>query len=416
MKRYILALLGLLMIFVLCGCGPDTYPKSEGPVTLTLACWVSDLELQSLVSDFNKAYPDYEIIIHEYYEQTGDIDSAISRMTLELITGKTADLFYLDSLDVMALNNSGILANLYPFMEADADFHEENYYINIMKLFELSGSLYELVPSFQLGGLVGPQSLLDARSGWSYSEFDDFEASLGKNKTTLSIRHDFLTSFMIQFALDSHINIEESYCDFENESFYEWLNFIGTYSNNSDTAVLQAVWLSGLSGYLQLKMSKEDALTITGYPSDYAGGPCAMALSSYGMSDSTAYPEACWAFLKLLLSESNQINIFSKNGFPMLKSIFEEQLELALLDPSDENSLLNLWFGIQDTTSLAFTESEAIYLLNLLDSISYSRFRYSSVQSIIEEDIEPYLSGGKSVEETAHIIQSRVSLFLQEQE
>ncbi len=134
---------------------------------LKLACWIKDMEIQYLVETYNASQDTYEIQITDYYDGgiSDDLDTAFARMNIELISGDIPDLFYLDSMDIMSLINAGILADLYPYIEADADFDEGSYLMHIISLFEYDGALYELAPCFQISALYGPQSFLGDRTG-----------------------------------------------------------------------------------------------------------------------------------------------------------------------------------------------------------------------------------------------------------
>ena len=64
-------------------------------------------------------------------------------------------------------------------------------------------------------------------------------------------------------------------------------------------------------------------------------------------------------------------------------------------------------------------EEEIEYLRESVANASYvalGSLEYSDVTAIVEEEVLAYLAGDKTAEDCAHIIQSRVSTMLAEQE
>lgn len=402
---------------LLTGC--SSQKTEEDIVTLILACWVEDFELQVLVETFNENHDNAQIEVVEYYNDTIAIDAAIQRMYSSLISGDLADLYYLDSMDVMSMRNANLLADLYPIMDADGEFQRSDYYENIWDSFSSDGKLYELAPGFQLGCLIGPQSVIGDRLGWTIQEYEAFAGSLRDTQGGIRVsRSNFLT-YMIQFSMQDYINVEAGTCSFSTDSFVNWLTFIGSFPAVVDETLeytLYSGWIMGLSEYLQFRNQFGDTPMLVGYPNDAASGVCAMSLGSYGISSTTEYQDLCWEFLKLTLSEEYQTQYISNTSFPVKKSVFQSQLVSAMLPASDQASLL---YGFTTSTGQpedALTQEEATYLLNLLETVTQARFRYDAVREIITEEATSYFGGDKTAEAVAELIQSRVTLYLDEKQ
>lgn len=409
--------LGLVVLCMILLAGCSSQNAEDAAVTLTLACWVEDFELQRLVTMFNESHEDAQIQVVEYYDDTMDIDAAIHQMQASIISGDLPDLYYLDSMDVMALRNAELLADLYPIMEADEDFQKADYYENIWSAFEADGKLYELAPGFQLGCLIGPKSVVGERTGWTIDAYKTFENSLnGDYGGIFAGRMDFLI-YMIQFAMQDYINVEAGECSFDSDSFAEWLEFIGGFPESTDETLrytLYSSWVMGLPEYLQYRNQLEDTPVMIGYPNDSAAGVCAMSLGSYGISSATEQQKLCWEFIKQTLSEEYQSQYIAATSFPIKRSVFQEKLNEAMLPVSDPSSPL---YG--DTTSSGqpaqpLSQEEATYLSNLLETVNRSRFRYDAVRMIITEEAEAYFSGDKTIEQVTELIQNRVTTYLEE--
>ncbi len=215
-----------------------------------------------------------------------------------------------------------------------------------------------------------------------------------------------MLGYMTQYAVHSYIDVVDGTCSFESSSFVRWLEFIGSFPDGStsdweNSILFPATMFSSVSDYTYHRESLQDYPVYVGYPSDFAGGPCASAQSSFGISAATEYPEACWDFMKLLLEEPQQSGVISSLGFPVLRSALDAQFDAAMEADISQDSI---------------TSEEAGYLLALIDGLSYTRFRYEDVQTIIQEEGEAFFAGDATAETAAERIQGRVSIYLSEKQ
>jgi ABC-type glycerol-3-phosphate transport system substrate-binding protein len=139
-----------------------------------------------------------------------------------------------------------------------------------------------------------------------------------------------------------------------------------------------------------------------------------MAISSFGISAATQYTDACWAFLKLLLTEENQEAIWSDVGLPVSRQLLAQQVTQLTLDGTNSDSMLVQWFGDGAKDMEPLTEAEAAYFLNMIDDLQKSRLRYDDVMEIILEEAQSYFSTDQPVEQVAAAVQERVTLYLEE--
>lgn len=109
--------------------------------------------------------------------------------------------------------------------------------------------------------------------------------------------------------------------------------------------------------------------------------------------------------MKSLLEESHQKWIGGANaGLPIRKSVLEELAEEAK----------DITYGPSGNT-IKFTDKELSILEDIIYNGSFVRGRLNeNILEIIQEEAASYFAGDKSAEETAHIIQSRVELILNE--
>lgn len=414
-KRYFLLVLTVFLLVLCVGCGEDSANADTEGTALHLTCWIEDMELDRLIEMFEETHPGVTIEVKAYYDDAEDFSTATSRMNAELATGGDVDLYYLENaIDVMALVNAGLLADLYPLMESDESFATDEYYENIWESMELYGSLYEISAGFQIGAIVGAQTLLGDRTGWTIEEYQAFEAQQPDPETLLPQTRSSMLNWMMAYAMFDYIDVGAGTCSFDSDSFTKWLEFVASFPVNVDNTIAaeaqtRGSWFSGLYEYIQRRDEFGDALQFVGFPSDGAYSPCIETLLSFGISSQTEQTGLCWEFIKMMLSQEYQEQVIAYSSFPMRKSVFEDQLSASMLPSTEEGALVS-----SDSILGPLTQEESDKLRELVSSLSVIRFRYADVTNIIEEEASSFFNGAKTADDVAKIIQNRVGIYLSE--
>ncbi len=440
-KRYILfqMLCLISLLFQLCACGStysestvqqtgvnnqlkdaglwdylDTYIVNPEATILTIQCWAPDQYLETCVQNYNLAHNDVQIKIEAAFENYTDTKSAFAamdRLNAKLIAGDTPDIFSFNSLNVMALENADLVLDLRDYMETDDDFQSDDYYMDIWERFALHGNIYEFIPSFELIGLTGHKSEIGQRTGWTFDEWINFSEN-HPDKNMLNITPMAMLEYMEMYSLSNFVDVENATCNFETEPFYKLLELVSKMptQRSDDVAILEIARINSIYDYLF--MDDRTQQVFTGFPSPNGDGPSIQALYSYGICSKTKYPDECWDFLMYLLDEQNSDNLSS---FSMRKSVNERLFEQAQLSADNPDSLVYESLDENGNQIPPLSKEEADYLRNLLDSVDTIRFRYSDVESILSEETPAFLSGDKTVQDVAALIQNRAAIFLAEQ-
>ena len=357
-----------------------------------------------------EGHNDYQIRIISYFDGDPDnYEAALLQMQTALLTGDKPDLYSLNSMDVVSIEKARLLMDLYPLMEADTTFQRDDYFMNVWDLYDVDGALYEFIPAFAVRGLVGPKSLVGNRTGWTYEEMNNFiEQAESQNKNATS---PVSLYYMIQGPCSAYIDVQGGTYEFDSESFRQWMNLTKYFENTekNDDALLDEVNLIfGVNQYLTHKAYYQDTPVYMGFPSIDGAGPFAAAIDSFAISSSTKYPEICWEFLCSFMNDELSTEFM---GIPMRKSIFERQLQLAMLDPSGEN------FPVQseEYNMQSLTQEDVDHLLNMIGAIDHIKLRYDGVTNIIIEEMELWLNESQTMEQTIEYLQNRVGIYLAEQ-
>ena len=90
------------------------------------------------------------------------------------------------------------------------------------------------------------------------------------------------------------------------------------------------------TSYISLVTVYGEPVSVAGYPSATAGGPLCAITDSFSISSESANADACWSFIKSLLSEDAQMtDDMNSYEIPVLKSAFETQIKMAMNPPQD---------------------------------------------------------------------------------
>lgn len=382
---------------------------------LTMAVWAPDAALQMIIDEYNESHTDFQIQLKIYYEpQASDADvyKAIDRMTVDLMTGGAPDLFSLNSMDVMALKNADLLMDLYPLMEQDASFSLDDFYTNVWTQYEMNGCLYELVPCFEISGIIAPTALVGEQVGWTY---DAWLELCQKETNLLDVSQTGLLDYMIQYSAGEFVDIDNGTCTFDSEQFLKWLKVIKSApekkDNTGNSIYKTASFVNGVFEYASSLSQMGTDITYCGFPSTDAQGPATVAFNSYGISATTEYPDACWEFLKYFLEDSVYERLEGE-GFSAKRAVMEQQLVDAQLPLDDEDSL---FYGYSSDEITPLSADQADYIRGVLESIDHCAFRYNAISDIINDEVGAYLANDKSAEDVAKIIQNRAGIYLSEQ-
>jgi hypothetical protein len=136
----------------------------------------------------------------------------------------------------------------------------------------------------------------------------------------------------------------------------------------------------------------------------------------------TAYPDEVWSFLKYVLTADAVC--LDLTIFPVYTPALEQQLTQAVSNYTAE-AAPQTQLGFRDALAImmdlealepSFSEESAALLRGLLYTDSMYGGYDGVITPIIQEEASAFLSGDQSAEETTALIQSRVSIYLSEQQ
>jgi len=153
-----------------------------------------------------------------------------------------------------------------------------------------------------------------------------------------------------------------------------------------------------------------EPVSVTGFPSSNGAGPMCAITDSFSISSESANIDACWSFIKSLLSEEAQKTVVMNNyGIPVLKSAFEDQITVAMNPPKDSAPVF-----INEQRVPPMTEEIAQDYRDLIGSLDVVMIPDNAVNAIVMEEVPAYFNDQKTDAAVSALIQNRVDTLVKE--
>ena len=370
-------------------------------------------------ADFNARSPDCYVQVIDLREGDLTPEEAVLRLNTQLISGQGPDMlaFGTGRLSPFPFLRKGMLRDLEQDIEADPDIKLADVRI-AGPIMRDCGGLYLLAADFSIETRLALQETFGDVSGWSFDDYLRLARATPDDRVVMYnlTRDYFLTEGAARFMRQA-IDWQAGTCDFDNADFIKLLEAVRdvketpedqqnlVFGDNLLAGGYMATELTMLNDVTSLARSTRHVgrpAVVVGFPTPDGSCGTDMGIFPVGVLASTAHPEACWAFLKDWLLHPSAIPAYQ----PLIEKDMEEARQIA---PGEKETMFS------DRLSSPITEEEIRQFYDLLEEIEHTALYDETVLNIIREEASPFLAGQRSAEETARIVQSRVSLYVSEQ-
>lgn len=365
------------------------------------------------------------------------IPEEAQQANLELINsfqrGESPDIFYGNTFDYQYWGKSGMVLDIKPYLENAVSFDEASMIENIYDLMCYDGKIYQVFAGFGLQGYYGDASQY-SDSNVSIFNMPQLVAGQDRFSTSLSSGIAFnIFSLDLKRIYDHGELTEDAVRDLVslavnegiNESEYLSLLQMNGYQEIDDSnASLIDTTVFRLGDYYDMYVDRGELPVWIGYPS-LSGSihpiypACQMAVSA-----GTTNLEACCDFISFLFDEDYQRNIASGGFIPVNETILSEILDV-MTDPSSLTEEMRIYYWPHIIREYPDYDSDEYVEIPLDDSIteafldtvqeadSITVYDWG-VQAIIQEELDVYYNSGRSLEDTASALYSRLLIYAQE--
>jgi len=411
---------------------PDSFPEhvtlrkevktaDSDKKELVLGVGNADDSLKNAVMSYNRSNGDFRINIREYTdEKTWKFDS--DRLKADLSAG---------ALDIVAVRDiedayrPEDYTDLTQYLNEDNDIDMADYFENVFKASEYKGKLNSIPTAFAVKGLVVNK---DYFSGNSFT-YDDYIKLIEQNPDKKVLPYFMPAEFLYNSVIyggDKFVDYDNAKCNFDCEEFIKLMeaskNQFAETKDLENFDIFSSIRkgetiLSDLNvyDYMEVQIYAKilgDKFNPVGFPGKDGSSFAISPVASYAIPANSKNKDGAWQFIRTLLLDKNQGSMNSP-AFPVKTKFFEQQID-RLLNGS-ESMGGSVMTGDTVIELGAPTAEDVGMIRDLVDKAELIVHEDKGIYNIIAEEYDSYSKGGKSAEEVAKIIQSRVSIYLAEQ-
>ncbi len=452
----------LITIFTLTACGtaPDEINDSQESTTDNISDTKTEITIgmpgyNSLIApaitDFNNKSSDCVLEIIDYSKLVNDDndsgEKAVNQLRMDLISGKAPDIIVLHPAYMADFVNTGAFTDMYELIDNCEGVKREDFLPNVLTGFEVDGKIPALSYSIKINTAAAKTKFVgNEAENWTPEQAMQAYTSMPDDmQFVYNSDANSLMQYMIGKSFKSCVNYLDYTCNFTDGKFADVLDFCRenpvkaevtpdfetmneneidayfndiTYAAALDRQLVSVIRISGIDQSLGNQIwgsfGGED-ITYVGYPSEDGCGAYTEANWMFGINNTCMNKDGAWEFLNYLLSSSFQKDVnYENDGIPVIKTVIDELLTNK--NPEDYTSIYSA--GIDDgkisTDENHITEEAVQKLYNYILNVDIDPYFNFEVQNIINEDSAAVISGDMTGEECADIIQSRVSIYLNE--
>ena len=412
--------------------------------------------LSRLTVRYNKEHPDKRVVLNEYdpYEDDERLGQEIRTGTYrpDVLVGSLAQDSY------RTLIEDDWFLDLMPYVDKDATFNRENIFGYVFHSYTKDDKLYGIPARIDLRTVIANKSVVGERSGWTTHEFVTFLNALPEG-TVYDATIDKMTYYELfggqSEMLSAFIDWDAKTCSFDSEDFLALLSYIDTLPETGDFAYDVTVSAERPYGiFTNCRTGKalatkdrvrgsvssflcndmyfgKDNIAYCGFPTaDGKNGTLVnRGAELFTILSSSAEPELAWDYLKTCASYVDPA-VGSEGTIPVLRDKYRalyagRQLYYfihysGVISGSDKPLELdeNGMYGGSPGEACSKEDIDFDAVERWLDGSGAPALQFAypeELSNIISEEISTYLGGARSAEDTAKMLQSRVSVYLAEQ-
>lgn len=383
---------------------------------------------------YNEKHPNIQIEMMNYADSYPDPSDAMNQIKIEIAAGKGPDMIDFKSSFYSPVDaSSGILTDLYTFMENDPTFDKEDYYFNILDSFAVGNNLYVLVPGVYINSFATNNRAFKGLEYMTINQLINAYKGLDNDSILFpgETKRDVL-AMLCYGGLENYIDWGQGVCYFDEDSFKEILQFANQFplklSITNDysakayfsegRALLYPVCISSVFDLAKTRMLYGEVPVYIGYPIESESGNMAeIADVAIGINVNCRNKEEAWEFLKSLLGSEFQDDM--KKGLPIRIDSLGKKMADAMSTDLDANGNMvvkdrMVWEGEEAINIYEISAEDAGTLEDILYKIKYNAAIDRVIYSIILEEAEALFQSEKRVDDVAALIQNRANLYMKE--
>ena len=416
-----------------------------------------------MVSRFNRSQTEYRIEVTDYSrfndytsQNPEDWNAGLTRLQTELIAGNVPDILDISLLPVSRFGEKGLLEDLLPYLEADPELGMDQLNRHVLETFEENGKLYLTVSNYYIMTTLGLSEVVGSRLGWTMEEFSAAMQRLREADSSSTVfdvyttRDDALT-FLLYLQLGDYVDWSTGECRFDSDQFRQLLTFVRSFPTSFDWGAdvlptdldSDSRLLSGAQLMKQCNLScfedvQRTTLGLGGAPFTYVGYPTQQGVGSmfaqignaFAISSSCPDKEAAWTFVRQFFLPVYQEQL-SGSVFPTNLTVYEEMKHEAqsgaykrnpdgsyALDADGKRIEADRGSVQVNGASVklhAVSEEDIALVEQITEATTHVLGMDESLKEILVSNASAFFADQRSVDDAVTQIQSRATIYVNEQ-
>lgn len=367
-------------------------PDERQTVRIAFYGRVTEL-LGTLESRYAHRSPDYRVEILDY----GADEDGLNRLMRDVSTTDKIDIVVSDGHSIDA---SAGFADLYPLIDADSELSREDFLPQLLAGLERNGELHEIWGGFSISALRAMGALADNPAPLRLAECRDYLDSVGYTEPLFSdwVTKTTLLSWLTPGMLKSVYLSEDTGYNADDDCIRTLLEVCAA---RPDEAEFENSYISEVLEYTDLQPDYLNNLIVSGKPvrlfDGADGGDSFTSLvcdyqSGYMIPKTCADKERAWGYLRIMLTEQEQLNDFNKRRicYPANLAALERVLQ-----------------------SYNSPETEARVYALIEDSAIHTPENIKA-EEIFTQSVLPYLYGDADMDTALKLAQSKLNIYAAE--
>ena len=408
---------------------------------LTLGVLYASQDTNKAVINFNKSSEDYRIQVIDYGTASSEEEymDSLNRFNNDLSSGKGPDIFDLNGVNMKMLAQKGVIEDLNPYLDSDAELKREDYFTSVLNAYSIDGKLYSIPDSVYVTTIVGKTADVGPEPGWTLDDLIALVESKPEGTEVFDYAtREYIMQMCLMFSMDEFVNWETGECKLNGEDFVKVLEFANRFESQdkyeydaegpstpakiqNGTLLLMTTGFSSVQDYQAQKTIFGEPITMIGFPTPSGTGNTLSGQNCYAINAKSKNKEAAWQFVRSFITPEHyeESDIW---GFPSLISAYEKANEEYMTAEyyEDENgnqveqSKGSWGWDDFEVEFFAATQEEVDAVTALINCCDRSYSYDTQLFDIINEEAAPFFEGQKNAQEVADIIQSRVKMYVSE--
>jgi multiple sugar transport system substrate-binding protein len=406
-------------------------PEIDKSITATLTLTGMELDsLDGIILLFNSIFPNVTVV----KDAVPMLDPDTSLNT-KILSGQAGDIIMPGGGYSLSFFKQGIFNDLHEFLYSDSDFNTDDYFMNIIEAYSYNGSLYIIPLSGTIemlgfnASLLGGNRLADTGGVWELTHALDEAKKIIEQNGVQGIHNIqwgpdwYLFNEMMALNYTEFINPETGTVNIDCAEFIDMLKYIKGLADDGyiptserdlnfpagapitgtmySVGLLSDDYMLNTPDYIDIRplTGKNGAITIS------SGGNTVLAINKQAADKRLA-----WEFIKCALSYEAQSSPSLRGNIPINKTALPVHAEGLYKQTTDDRLGMSADFKADEAEVIRqYLER----IVSLHEKVTKYIFMDSDIHEIIFEQVLEYFKGNIPAEETAQILQRKISMVME---